>query len=309
MVLFNFAQFDDLGRYLAQKGLTQSHFSVERYKNNELHILIKDQVASRRCAVLGSIAPPDQQLMCFTLLAHTLKTNGATRVEAILPYLAYTREDKNKVGESMTTAWAGALIKASGIDNVLTVDLHSERDKRLFPVSLLSLSPAKLFAARILEMGWETATIVAPDNGALTRCEAVKSSLGVASRRIAYFEKRRGKDGVVLGELRGEVGRQAILIDDILDTGETLVSACEKLVQANVQEICIFVTHGLFTGSRWKQFRSLNVKRLFCTDAVPLPVNLPRGTATVLSIASLLHDNIFVPGGLKPLLRGLAAGG
>lgn len=296
MILFHFAEFDELASYLIHKGRVSGHFSVERYKNDELHIIIKDQVVGRRCGVLGSIAPPDRQLLSFTLLAHTLKENGATRVEAILPYLAYTREDKNKGGESTTTAWAGALMKASGIDSIVTVDLHSEKDKSLFPLSLVSLSPAGLFAAAIHEIGWESATIVAPDNGAFARCADVKSAMGVAARRIASFEKRRDKDGVVLGELRGEVGPQAVLVDDILDRGETLVSACQELVKANVQEICIFVAHGLFTGTRWKQLVSLNVKRLLCTDTVPLPANLPRGTATVLSVASLLDDNIFLQG-------------
>lgn len=122
-------------------GVQLGQFRATRFENGELHLTLQTPVAKEDCLVLGSIAPPDENLLSALLLAHTLKKEGARRVTAILPYLAYARDDKNKPGESMATAWAGSLACASGIDEVMTVDVHSERAKGLFPISVLSLSP------------------------------------------------------------------------------------------------------------------------------------------------------------------------
>ena len=215
--------------------------------------------------------PPDEQLLSVLLLAHTLKKEDAKQVTAVLPYLGYARDDKDKPGQSLATAWVGSLIRASGCDRVITVDVHSEKTKQLFPVPLVSLCPAGIFAEAIARYGLADATIVAPDEGAISRCEAVRAAAGMSSK-TAYFEKHRTETGIIHAGPIGEVGRRAVIIDDILDTGGTLVSACEQLSRTGVEEIEVMVTHGLFTGTRWKDLYHLGVKRIFCTDSVPLPL-------------------------------------
>jgi ribose-phosphate pyrophosphokinase len=110
---------------------------------------------------------------------------------------------------------------------------------------------------------------VAPDEGALGRCQAVRTAVGIGHGNIPYFEKHRMETGITHGRLIGEVGRRAVVIDDILDTGDMLVSACEKLNQAGAEDISVMVTHGLFTGDRWKKLWQLGVKRILCTNSVP----------------------------------------
>ena len=292
MALFCFSQYEYIAKSLrALPSLEQGQFSIGRFDNQELHVVIQDSVAGRPCSILGSIAPPEQQIVSFMLLAHTLKKEGARQLTGILPYLAYTRQDKAKTGESLGAAWAGSLLKASGVDRVVTIDVHSERDKELFPIPLLSVFPADLFAGTIRERGWMDATIVAPDNGAVFRCEAVKAAMGLAPGGTPYFEKQRTEKGIIHGGLVGEVGPRVVIIDDMLDTGSTLVSACEKLIEARVREIYIFVTHGLFTGSHWKQLWSLRVKHIFCTDTIPACADLATEHITALSIAPLLAQH------------------
>jgi ribose-phosphate pyrophosphokinase len=293
VTLFFFAQYERIAKGFQQlPSLEQGQFSVSRFDNQELYAVIQDSVSGRRCSILGTIAPPDQQIVSFTLLAHTLKKEGARELTGILPYLAYTRQDKAKAGESLGAAWTGSLLKASGVDRVVTIDVHSERDKELFPIPLLSVFPADLFAATIRQRGWTDATIVAPDNGAVFRCEAVKAAMNIASGGTPYFEKQRTEKGVIHGRLVGEVSARVIIIDDMLDTGGTLVSACERLTQAGVREIYIFVTHGLFTGSKWKRLWSLRVKHIFCTDTIPECADLAGAQISVLSIAPLLAEQI-----------------
>ncbi len=126
------------------------------------------------------------------------------------------------------SAWIGELLRAAGVDDVVTVDLHSRTAHHLFPVPLRSLSPAEIFAGEITRLSLAGATVVAPDEGALDRCEAVRQATGI-DRPVAYFEKTRTAAGITHSGLHGTVGRHVVIVDDILDTGGTLISSCEAL--------------------------------------------------------------------------------
>ena len=289
MILFNSVAYDAMAATLEKAtGLTLGKFRVARFENGELHIDIQKSARNEDCFILGSIAPPDEQMLSTLLLAHTLKKEGARRVTGILPYLAYARHDKEKLGESLATAWVGAAARASGIDQVITIDVHSERGRKLFPIEVISLSPAEIFVEALTRSGLIQATIVAPDEGAINRCEAVKKAAGMSPGKIPYFEKRRTATGIIHGGLVGDVGHRVVIIDDILDTGGTLVSACERLSEAGVEEINVMVTHGLFTGDRWKELWRLGVKRIFCTDSVPIARGVDVGKIERLSVVPLL---------------------
>jgi len=210
----------------------------------------------------------------------------------VLPYLAYSRQDKDKPGESLGTAWVGALLKSSGIDQVLAVDVHSERDKQLFPIPLISLSTASLFAGALKKYRLTDATIVAPDNGAISRCEDVKRAAEMPMSETPHFEKKRTEKGIIHYGPASKVGAKAVFVDDMIDTGGTLVSACQKLRSVGAEEIYILVSHGLFTGSSWTQLWSLGVKRIFCTDTVPLRSGIDAANITVLSVARLIGERL-----------------
>lgn len=270
MILFAFESHQYISASLVSAtGITGGAFRAERFENGEWQVKLQTPVGDEDCFILGSVAPPDEQLFCSLLLAHTLKKERARQVTAILPYLAYARHDKDKLGESLGTAWLGAVAQASGIDRILTVDVHSERGAKMFPIPVISLSPANIFAQALDRFGLKQATIVAPDEGAIPRCDAVKRAAGTAQETIPFFRKQRAATGILHSGLVGTVGRQVVIIDDMLDTGGTLVSACGRLREAGVEEIHIMVTHGLFTGDRWRELWRLGVRRIFCTNSVP----------------------------------------
>ena len=254
MILFALQKYEAMAAAMvsALPWLRAGQSQVARYDNGELHAVVNSPAAFEHCVVLGSIAPPDEQLLSALLLADTLKKEGAGRVSALLPYLAYSRQDKDKPGESLATALVGRLLAAVGVDEVFTVDVHSDADQQLFPIPITSFSTARLFADALKKYELTGATIVAPDNGAIARCEAVKAAAGLTEAGTPYFEKRRTETGITHVGPIGQVGPQAVIVDDMLDTGTTLVSACQKLAEAGVREIYILVTHGLFTGERWK---------------------------------------------------------
>lgn len=292
-LLFTFPEYAQTSVCLFDlPGVRPGQFSITRYENQDLRATVETSVSGEHCFLLGSISPPDCRILSFLLLAHTLKKEGANRVTGIVPYLAYSREDKVKPGESLTTAWVGALLKASAFDEIWTVDLHSAEDKKLFPLALESLCPATVFGECFGKLGLTDVCFVSPDQGAIRRCEAVKSAAGISGGDIVYFEKHRTAAGIVQHNLIGKVERCAVIVDDILDTGETLVSASAKLLSAGAEELYICVTHGLFSGQRWRELWSLRVKHIFCTDSVPPGVTIEDERITTLSVAPVLRERL-----------------
>lgn len=292
MILFAHPDFESMRGALCKSGASRrcGGFRAGRFDNGELFIQLDTPPSDEECVILGSISPPDEQLFTNLLLAHTLRKEGARGITGVFPYLAYSRQDKNKPGQSLAAAWIGASAWASGFDRVLTVDVHSPDDERLFQIPLISISPACLFGAALHKYQLAGATIVAPDQGAIPRCTAIREAAGLPPAAIPWFEKQRTGAGVQHTLFTGEVGTQAVLVDDILDTGATLISACQRLFAAGVEDIQIMVTHGLFTGKDWQRVWEFGVSRIFCTDTVPRPSGAEDSRIVTLSIIPLLAE-------------------
>jgi ribose-phosphate pyrophosphokinase len=293
MILFAYPGYEYLVPSLRDPYTGKGKFGIGRFENGELFVTLATPVWRAHCLVLGSIAPPDEQLLSFALLGHTLSKEGASKVTALLPYLAYGRQDRNEPGRSLATLWIGRLFQASGIDEVITVDIHSRAAQQLFPVPLVSLFPAEIFANALKEHQLTDATLVAPDKGAIWRCRMVNRAAGKPDAEIPYFEKERVDHIATYTGPFGKISRRVVMIDDMLDTGRSLVLACEKLVEAGTQQIHIMVTHGLFTGLAWTNLWSLRVERIFCTDTIPpwKPI-LDEPRITRLSISQLIKDHL-----------------
>jgi ribose-phosphate pyrophosphokinase len=290
VILYTLEPYNSLG--LALRTLAHvpaAGCAVARFPNGELHVRLDAVPRGAVALLLGAVAPPDHQLLSTLLLAHTLRKDGATAVVALLPYLGYARQDRTEPGTSLAAACIGQVLAAAGVAEVVTVDVHSALVPGLFPIPLRSLSPAPLFAREIATLDWPDAAVVAPDEGAVERSDAVRRAAGI-ERPLAYFAKRRTPAGIAHSALQGGVGRRAVVVDDILDTGGTLVSACEALARTGVEEIIVMVSHGLFTGSAWERLWALPVRRLYCTDTVPVPTALARMPITALPIAPVLAD-------------------
>jgi ribose-phosphate pyrophosphokinase len=288
MVLYSLPVHRQLAEALRElTGIEQGGSVISRFPNGELHIELDAVPARRDCIVLGAVAPPDENLLSTLLLSHTLKKEGARRITALLPYLGYARHDRAEPRKSRAAAWLGKVLSASGVSAVVAIDIHSRLIHELFPIPVLSVSPAALFAAEIGKLSLTDPVIVAPDEGALERCEAVRRAAGI-HRPIAHLTKTRTPEGVRHSILHGAVGAHVILVDDILDTGGTLVSAGEALQRAGAREIVVMVTHGLFTGTAWDRLWSLGVTRMYCTDTTAPREQLVSKPISVLRVAPLL---------------------
>jgi ribose-phosphate pyrophosphokinase len=229
-------------------GVEVERVKVGRFRDGELHVEVPAHAEGRCCVGLGSIAPPAGHLERVTLLVRTLRRVGASRVTALLPYLTYARQDHAAPSQSL--GLTGGLLRSSGVDEVACVDVHSDAAAGVLGLPLTSLSPAIL--ADGLPAAWrEDVTYVAPDEGAIDRCPAVARAAG-AAQAVAWLRKRRTPNGVQHTGVVGAPGRRAVVVDDILDTGGTLVSCCRELRRAGVEQIGVVATPALFTGHDWR---------------------------------------------------------
>jgi ribose-phosphate pyrophosphokinase len=281
--------FERLGQMLA--GLETAVPEVERFENGEVEIRLGAPVADRDCLLLGTVAPPGDRLVELLLCADTLLRNGGRSLNAALPYLAYARQDRPEAGVSLAAAWLGRMLAGAGVEGVITIDIHSEEARKLIGLPVVSLSPAQLFASKLAGTVRADAVVVAPDQGARARARAAADALGV-DRPVAWLEKQREPGGVTHTRVVGEVARSAVVVDDILDTGGTLVSCCRRLRSLGVEELALAVTHGLFTGSGWRELGDLGVSALHTTDSVPGARAMASELVRVHSVAPLLAGAI-----------------
>lgn len=288
MVIFAFKQYKHLIKpfnTLTEKKI--GRFTIGRFPNQELYVDVITNVKHHECLIIGSITPPEESLLYTLLLAHTLKKELASDITLLLPYMAYTRQDKIEKGRSLGITSIGELIRASHIKEVVIIDLHSSKDEQLFPLPLRSLSSAKIFANEIKRLNLRNFTLVAPDEGAISRVQNVANLLG--KKEIVYLIKQRS-NGIIHTKLSGKLSKNVILIDDILDTGKTLISCCQILKQKGVENITVMVTHGQFTGTDWQKLFDFGVKKIFVTDTIPLPDKAKIPAIKVLTIKPLIRE-------------------
>jgi ribose-phosphate pyrophosphokinase len=264
---------------------SHARVAVRRFPSGELHLGVPEQVEGRRCVLVGSISPPAGNVERLTLVAHALRRAGAEQVVALLPYLAYARQDRAARAESLGLEWVGELLRESGVSGVVCVDVHSERAARVVGLRLTSLSPAGSLAGALPDAWRNETTFVAPDEGAVGRCSAVARAAG-ATETVVWARKRRTPSGVEHLGLVGAPGHRAVVVDDILDTGATLFSCCRALRGSGVERIGVLATHGLFTGERWRALLAEGVKDIWITDTV-LSRRRPPGVQ-VVPVAPLL---------------------
>lgn len=284
-LLFSFFPYQAIGSILIKKTLIEEgKFFIQRFSNQEMYLRVLSSVRNKTCFLLGSIGPLEDNLFSFLLLSDTLKKEGARRCIALLPYLAYTRHEREEQGKSQATRWIGNLFQASFIDCVWTLDIHSTLAPKLFPIPIHSSSSTSLFYHALQNDSWKPDIVIAPDLGATERCQEIANLLQIP---VALMHKKRDKHKILHLEIEIGTEKKALIVDDILDTGATLLSCCEQIVSKGVKEIRIMISHGLFTLEAWKKLLRWPI---YCTNSVQ-PSKLPNSIRE-LSIIPLLEEAI-----------------
>jgi ribose-phosphate pyrophosphokinase len=267
----------------------------------------------------GPVASVDDKLCRLLFFIGALKENGARRVNAVIPYLAYARKDRQtKPRDPVTTRYFAALLEAAGADLVMTLEVHNiVAFQNAFRCQTIHLDPRKLFAREALGLIGGTPVVVAsPDPGGVKRAQLFRETLELTLQRpvgSAFLEKRRSA-GVVTGDiLAGEVeGATVLVIDDLISTGGTLARAAKACREHGAAKVYAFAAHGLFVGNASEVIRQSDLAMTFVTDTVPpfrLAPDMIDRNVRVLSVAKLFAQAISClegKGSITELLEGAA---
>lgn len=244
----------------------------------------------------------NDKLCRLLFFINTLKDHKAARVTAVLPYLCYARKDRRtQLYDPVTSRYVAALFEAVGTDRVLSVEVHNVAAfENGFRCPTHHLQTAELFASHFASLAkGERLIVVSPDSGGVKRAELFRRALEQRTAQPidnAFVEKYRGGGVVTGGSLIGTVeGGTAIILDDLISTGNTLLRAARACSAAGVRRIYAAATHGLFTGGATELFASSELAGLVISDTVPLSASLgpvARDRVTVLDSSNAVADAI-----------------
>jgi ribose-phosphate pyrophosphokinase len=288
----NRALSEAIGAYL-QTPLTRA--DVRRFADMEVFVEIKENVRGADVFVLQSTSfPANDHLMELLIIMDALRRSSARRITAVIPYFGYARQDRRASGRTPISAKLVAnLITNSGADRVLTVDLHAGQIQGFFDIPTDNLFASPVMVRDIKEKFKGTAvTVVSPDVGGVVRARGLAKRINAP---LAIIDKRRERAGEsevmnVIGEVAGTT---CILIDDIVDSGGTLVNAADALVEQGANEVYAYITHGVLSGGAVARITASRLKELVITDSIqPTEAVRVARNIRVLSIASLIGEAI-----------------
>ena len=273
--------------------LTRS--TVRRFADMEVFVEIHENVRGQDIFVLQSTSfPANDNLMELLILTDALKRASARRITAVMPYFGYARQDRKPGPRTPISAKLVAnMIERAGVDRVMTLDLHAGQIQGFFDIPTDNLFAAPTFARDIQEHFDTTKlVIVSPDVGGVVRARALAKRIGSP---IAICDKRRERAGEsqvmnVIGDVQG---MRCVLIDDIVDSGGTLVNAATALLEYGASEVYAYITHGVLSGGAVSKIANSKLKQLVITDSI-LPTEAVKAAKNIrtLSVAPLLAEGI-----------------
>jgi len=274
-------------------GLQVGDCDVTRFMNGEIQVLINESVRGDDVFIVQSTcSPPNETLMELLILIDALRRASARRVTAVVPFYGYARQDRKSRGrEPITAKLVANLITTACCDRVLTMDLHAGQIQGFFDIPVDHLTALPILAEYIAGKHIQDLVVVSPDVGGVARARNMADWLGAT---IGIIEKRRSRpnESEVMALIGDVKGRTAVLMDDILDTGGSMVRAAEALIKHGAKEVYVCVTHGVFSGDAFAWLAKAPIAEIIVTNTIPVKVPGESPRVTVLSVAPLLGEAI-----------------
>jgi ribose-phosphate pyrophosphokinase len=249
---------------------------------------LEGNVQGENVAIVQTTCPPAQDGRLFQLafMADAAKRGGAKKVTAVVPYLAYARQDKMFLaGEGISVETVARMLKAAGIDELLTVNIHSEPALKQFPFPAKTLSAIPLLAEHFVQKGYGGAFALSPDKGAMYIAAQAQKVLGGEAGHLDKHRDRYTGQTVQTAEGLNVKGQTVIIFDDIISTGGTIVGAAKILREQGAKHVFCACVHGLLIGDAEKRILDAGVEEIVGTDSVP-------GSVSKVSLAPLLSQEL-----------------
>jgi ribose-phosphate pyrophosphokinase len=244
---------------------------VSSFSDGEIQVEFRENVRGMDVFVIQSTCQPvNDSIIELLVMIDALKRASASRVTAVMPYYGYARQDRKVASRAPITAKLIAdIITAAGADRVLTLDLHAGQIQGFFDIPVDHLYAAPIMAEAIKnDHRVGDCTVVSPDAGGVERARAFAKRLGAS---LAIIDKRRAKpnEAVVMNVIGDVAGRDAIILDDMVDTAGTLVNAATALEKGGARNISACCTHPVLSGSAVERINKSAIMKLYITDSIP----------------------------------------
>jgi ribose-phosphate pyrophosphokinase len=265
---------------------------VHRFSDGEIFVKILENIRGMDCFVVQPTNPPAENLLELLLLVDALRRSSAGRVTVVIPYYGYGRQDrKDQPRVCIGAKLVANLITMAGADRVMTLDLHSHQIQGFFDIPSDHLYSLPIFLKYFRSLKLKDMVVVCPDIG------GAKMARGYAGRLnapMAFIEKRRPRPNVAVSlNIIGEVtGRDVIIVDDIIDTGGTLVTACNLIDEKKANSIHIGCTHGVLSDNAAEKLQNSPLTEVAVTDTILIPGEKKFPKLKLLSVAELLGKAI-----------------
>ncbi|NTW04328.1 MAG: ribose-phosphate pyrophosphokinase [Oscillochloris sp.] len=266
---------------------------VGQFRNGETRVKLHDNV--RGCDVFvvqPTCSPVDHHLMELLLLIDALRRASAARVTAVIPYYGYAKQEKKTAGrEPISAKLVANLIRTAGADRVLTMDLHAPAIEGFFDIPVDHLQAAQLLSDYIRGLNLPNPVVVSPDAGGVGRANRFRERIGAG---LAIIAKQRPEPDIAeVLEMVGEVeGKTAIIVDDMISTGGTLVEAAQALLDRGARTVYACATHGVFASEAMEIIKSSDLAEIIVTNTIPQSTNTAQARIRTISVAPLFAEAI-----------------
>ena len=276
-------------------GIPLANADIKRFADDEVFVEIKENIRGEDVFIIVSTSfPANDNLVELLVTIDALKRASAKRITAVMPYYGYARQDRKAGPRTPISAKLVAnLITTAGADRVLTIDLHAEQIQGFFDIPTDNLFAGPVFAKEInRKFDPKNLVAVSPDVGGVVRTRGIANKLGAS---IAIIDKRRSKPGEseVMNVVGDVVGKDCIILDDIIDSAGTICNAANKLMEKGAKTVSAYVTHGVLTGNALEKVEKSSLVELVITDSIDIgSKRVESHKLTVVSIAPLLGEAI-----------------
>jgi ribose-phosphate pyrophosphokinase len=269
--------------------------NIAEFANGEIHVKYGESIRGADVFIVQTHTEWDGHSINDSIMEHLIMVDAAKRASAkritvVAPHYGYARQDRKASGrEPITARLVSDMFLAAGADRLVSVDLHSGQIQGFFDGPVDHLTAMPVLVDHLTELGGEDLVIVSPDAGRVKVAERYTNLLGAD---LAIVHKRRSKDQknvVEAKEIVGDVaGRTCVLIDDMIDTGGTIVAAAELLAENGAARVIVATTHAVFSGPAIDRLKNSSIEKVIVTDTLPLPSEKQFDKIEVLSVAPII---------------------
>ncbi len=286
----NFKLCKDIAKYLKLKLVNTN---IKRFADDEIYVEINENIRGNSIFVIQSTSnPANDNLMELLICIDALKRSSAKNITAVIPYFGYARQDRKVVPRTAISAkLVSDLITGAGANRILSVDLHAGQIQGFFNIPVDNLFATPIFARHIKKkIKLNNLICVAPDVGGVERTRALSRRLNTS---IAIIDKRRptaGKSEVmnIVGDVKN---KNCVIIDDIIDSGGTIVNAAKALIDKGARDVNVYITHAVLSGQAVDKIENSHIKKLITTDTIDNSKKIIKSKKIeVISIAPMIAE-------------------